>query len=248
MDEGEARQLVVVELAAHRDALLQQRLGLDGVALPPGEAARHRQGPGDIGPAPQRGAVPEQQAQPAPPLAEVALDQPVVAERPSEPQAQAAVGLQAPGQGGAQVVELEVGDLLAWRDPAVALPVDRDEDMALLEVGAVQLARRMGPGAELEHHRREVQPLDRLSGGLSLLRQLLQRRADEDPQALVRGADDAVRWRGAGHWRFLAPPAPRLRLPGHAAARRARERHRSGAQLAAASRGRAYANSALASS
>ena len=85
---------------------------------------------------------------------------------------------------------LETRHLLARRDPAVLLPVDADEDVALLEVGAVQLARRMRPRAELEHHRRHRQPLDRRPRRSPLRRQLLQRRADEDPQALVGRPDD----------------------------------------------------------
>ena len=86
---------------------------------------------------------------------------------------------------------LEARHLLARGDPAVLLPVDADEDVALLEVGAVQLARRMRPRAELEHHRREGEPLDRGPRGAPLGRQLLQRRADEHAQALV-GRPDAT--------------------------------------------------------
>ena len=70
---------------------------------------------------------------------------------------------------GEAVLVLEARDLLVGRDPAVALAVDADEDVALREVGAVQLARRMRPRAELEHHRREAQPLDRGAHGAALV-------------------------------------------------------------------------------
>ena len=43
------------------------------------------------------------------------------------------------------VLVLEAGDLLTGRDPAVLLPVDADEHVALLEVGPVQLPRRVRP-------------------------------------------------------------------------------------------------------
>ena len=56
-----------------------------------------------------------------------------------------------------QVLVLQAGDLHLRRDPAVALPVQPDEDVALRQVGAIQVARRMRPRAELEEDRREPQ-------------------------------------------------------------------------------------------
>ena len=44
---------------------------------------------------------------------------------------------------------------LSRRDPPVLLPVQAHEDVALLEVGAVERSGRMRPGTELEHHWRE---------------------------------------------------------------------------------------------
>ena len=63
------------------------------------------------------------------------------------------------------VLVLEPRDLLTGADPAVLLPVDAHEHVALREVGAVQLPRRVRPRPELEHHRREVQPFDRPARG-----------------------------------------------------------------------------------
>ena len=90
------------------------------------------------------------------------------------------------------VLVLESGDLLARRDPPVLLPVHADEHVALLEVGAIQLSRRMRPRTELEHHRGEPQSLDRGARGAALGFELLQGGADEDPQPLIRGADHGV--------------------------------------------------------
>jgi len=53
---------------------------------------------------------------------------------------------------GEEVLVLEAGHLFAGSDPAVAFPVDAEEDVALGEVGAVEVPRRMRAGAELEHH------------------------------------------------------------------------------------------------
>ncbi len=87
------------------------------------------------------------------------------------------------------VLVLEPGDLLARRDPAVAVGVDPDEHVALGEVRAVQLPRGMRPRAEFEHHRRELHLLDRGAHGPPLVGQLVQGRTDEDPQPLVGGPD-----------------------------------------------------------
>jgi hypothetical protein len=91
---------------------------------------------------------------------------------------------------GAEVLVLQPGDRLVRRHPAVALPVDPHEHVALREVGAVQAAWRVGSGAELEHHRCEVQLLDGTAHRGSLRRELLQRGADEDTQPLIRRADE----------------------------------------------------------
>jgi hypothetical protein len=47
----------------------------------------------------------------------------------------------------------------------------------------------MRPGAELEHHRGEAEPLDRGPHGTTLVGELAQGGADEHPQSLVRGSD-----------------------------------------------------------
>ena len=90
---------------------------------------------------------------------------------------------------GQVVLVLEAGDLLVGGDPAVAVAVDADEDVGLGEVRAVQRAGRVRAGAELEHHRRQVEAFDRGAGGAPLVGELAQRRADEHPQPLVGRAD-----------------------------------------------------------
>ena len=92
-------------------------------------------------------------------------------------------------RGGEVVLVFEAGDLLVGRDPAVAVAVDPDEDVGLGEVGAVQRAGRVGPGAELEHDRREVQAFDRGAGRAALVGELAQGRAHEHPQPLIGRAD-----------------------------------------------------------
>lgn len=64
--------------------------------------------------------------------------------------------------------------------------------MALIKVGAIQIARGMGPCAEFEHDRRQVQLQNGLAHRGTLVGQFLQRRADEDTQALIGCADDAA--------------------------------------------------------
>ena len=82
---------------------------------------------------------------------------------------------------GAEVVlVLQSGDLLVGRHPAVALPVEPEEDVRLLQVRTIELTRRMRPRAELEHHGSEVQPLDGGPSRPALRRELLERRGDED--------------------------------------------------------------------
>ena len=85
------------------------------------------------------------------------------------------------------VLVLEPETSSSGRDPAVAVAVDADEDVALREVGAVELARRMRPGAELEHHRGQPHPLDRRAHGPPLVGELAQGRAHEHAQ---------IRWSG----------------------------------------------------
>ena len=108
------------------------------------------------------------------------------------------------------VLVLEAGDLLTRRDPAVLLPVDAHEHVALREVGAIQLLRRVRPRPELEHHRREVQPFDRAARGGAFRFQFAEGGADEDPQALVWRSDH---WRGGRtvHDETADQRAPRVR-------------------------------------
>ena len=61
--------------------------------------------------------------------------------------------------------------------------------MALLEVGPVELRRRVRSGADLEHDRDEVEPLDRGAHGHTLSGHLSQSGADEDAEPLVGRAD-----------------------------------------------------------
>ena len=88
-----------------------------------------------------------------------------------------------------QVLILQPGYLLPRRDPAVALPVHAHEHLALRQVGAVYLPRRMRPGAQLEHHRHQPQTGHRVPHCLPLSGQFLQRGTHKDPQPLVRRAD-----------------------------------------------------------
>src|SRR5688572_29698964 len=62
-------------------------------------------------------------------------------------------------------------------DPAVALPVDADEAVALGEVCAVEIAGRMRARACLEHDGREPHVLNRAPRGAALGGQLLKRGA-----------------------------------------------------------------------
>ncbi len=105
------------------------------------------------------------------------------------------------------VLVLEPGHLLIGGDPAVALGVDADEDVGLREVRAVERARRVRPCAELEHHRSQVQPLDRRTSRAPLVGELAQGRADEDPESLIGSADH--RARRVGHERHPHPAACR---------------------------------------
>ena len=69
---------------------------------------------------------------------------------------------------GQPVLILQARDVHPRRDPAVALPVDAHEHLALLQVGPVHAARRVRPGAGLIPHRNQVQPPDRTPGGRPL--------------------------------------------------------------------------------
>jgi hypothetical protein len=71
---------------------------------------------------------------------------------------------------GEAVLVLQPRQRLAGRDPAVALPVDPEEDLALFQVGPVQLAGRVRPGTELEQDGHEAQLLDRGAHDGALLR------------------------------------------------------------------------------
>ena len=88
-----------------------------------------------------------------------------------------------------QVLILQPGNLLPRRDPAVALPVHAHEHLALRQVGAVYLPRRMRPGAQLEHHRHQPQTGHCVPHCLPLSGQFLQRGTHKDPQPLVGRAD-----------------------------------------------------------
>src|SRR4029077_6648294 len=67
---------------------------------------------------------------------------------------------------------LEARDLHAGTYPAVALPVQPDEDIALLQVCPVQSLRRVRPGTQLEQHRSEPQRRDGARDGAPLGSQL----------------------------------------------------------------------------
>src|SRR5207248_6068827 len=81
-------------------------------------------------------------------------------------------------------------DRFAGRDPPVALPVDPNEDVTLIEVSPIEVAWRMRPCTELEQDRREMQLPDRVTGGRTLVSELPKRRTDEDAQALIGRAND----------------------------------------------------------
>ena len=94
---------------------------------------------------------------------------------------------------GEPVLVLEARDLLAGGDPAVLLPVDADEHVALLEVGAVQLRGGCGraPSSNMtgaSRSRSIAARAARRSGSSSFSVEL-----DEDPQPLVGRADRGLR-------------------------------------------------------
>ena len=128
----------------------------------------------------------------------------------------AALNAQRKARGEVELV-LEAGHLFAWRDPAVALGVDPDEHVALFQVGAIELARRVRACAELEHDGRQTQAFDRGTRGTSLLRELAQGRAHEHPDPLIGRADHRVL--NPSHEAIMSPirvvvPGARGRAPG----------------------------------
>jgi hypothetical protein len=101
---------------------------------------------------------------------------------------------------------VQPGDVHVRCDPAVALPVQADEDLRLLQVRPVQRARRVRAGTELEHDRDQALAGDRVADGGTLLAQLDQGGGDEDPQPLVGGQD--------GHGRAPTGSSVMPMLPG----------------------------------
>ena len=99
------------------------------------------------------------------------------------------------------VLVLQAGYLHTGGNPAIALPVEADEDIALRQVGPVQLARWIRACAQLEKHGRQAQLRDGLSCRSPLKGQLVERRADKHAHALVRRADHR---RSAGSLCWLA--------------------------------------------
>jgi hypothetical protein len=88
-----------------------------------------------------------------------------------------------------QVLILETGHRFGRRDPSVALPIDADENVALREIGAIEVARRMRTSAHLKHHRRDPDALDRLLCRHTLFREFVQSRAHEDTEPLIGCSD-----------------------------------------------------------
>lgn len=91
-----------------------------------------------------------------------------------------------------QVLVLQTRHTLARRHPPIALPVDAHEDVALREIGPVQVARGVRPRAEFEHHGRKPEPRDRAADGAALLGELLEGRRHEDTDATVRCGDRSL--------------------------------------------------------
>src|SRR5258708_33569097 len=74
-------------------------------------------------------------------------------------------------------------------DPAIALPVEADEDIALGQVGPVEFTWGVGPRPRLEEHRRQPQLDDGFACRSTLRSELVQGRTDKHAHALVRRAD-----------------------------------------------------------
>src|SRR6476620_10519215 len=81
---------------------------------------------------------------------------------------------------------LEARNRAPLGNPAVALPVDADKNIALIDVCRVQVTRCVRTRTLLEQHRSEVQRRDRLACGDTLLCELAQWRGNEDPQTAIR--------------------------------------------------------------
>ena len=81
---------------------------------------------------------------------------------------------------------LQPRDVHLRADPAVALPVQADEDVGLCEVGPVQLPRRVRLSSQLEENGRESKRGNGARHGDAFLGELGQGRAHEDAQTLVR--------------------------------------------------------------
>ena len=88
-----------------------------------------------------------------------------------------------------QVFVLETGHVHAGSDPAVALPVDRHEDVTLIEIRAIQVARRVRSRAELEEDGGKVEVFDRATHAGALGRKLLHRGGHEHTYSLIRRED-----------------------------------------------------------
>jgi hypothetical protein len=54
---------------------------------------------------------------------------------------------------------LQTRNLHPRTHPAIPLPIDADENLALLQIGPIHALRRMRPGAGLKPHRYQMQPL-----------------------------------------------------------------------------------------
>ena len=106
---------------------------------------------------------------------------------------------------GQAVLVFQARDVHPRGDPAVPLPVDTHEHLALRQVGPVHAARRVRAGTRLIPHRHQAQPLDGPPGGRPLTGQLFQGRGDKDPDPLVRREDNT----GPGLRRLVAHRGPR---------------------------------------
>src|SRR5437660_10105674 len=82
------------------------------------------------------------------------------------------------------VLVLQARYLHSGGNPAIALPVEADEDIALGQVGPVQFTRWIGSCPRLEEHRGQSQLGDGLACRSSLVAQLVQGRAAKQAHAL----------------------------------------------------------------
>ena len=123
---------------------------------------------------------------------------------------------------------LEPGDLHAGADLPVALPVQPDEDVALGQVGPVQLPRRVRPGAQLEQHRREPQRRDGARDRRAAPRPARRAWSSRTPAGAGQGSGSPLVGQPRAHGRVPVGAATRVRNgPGpNAAARRRAGHHR----------------------